>query len=136
MGADDEVINSIAVHISRRGHRGAALVAPPEVVRTDWTVDAIQTKTVRAIERCKVDGRRETRALSEHHIALARGSTPARVCGKSPNDQIIKSVTVHISRRGHRAAAIVTRIYAVQQKTVLAIEPCEINARSKTGGFA
>src|SRR5262249_19318042 len=116
-GPDDQVVEAVAVHVTRRAHRIAALVA---------RVDSVEPEAVAAIERRQVERSRPPPRLPEHHIALAGVAVAARGATERPDDQVVEAVAVHVPRRAHRKAAMVERVDAVEPEAVAAVQRREV----------
>jgi hypothetical protein len=90
---DDEVVEAVAVDVTRRGDRNAGLVV--HVLAMD------DEAAVAGRDRGEVDLGREARGLAEHHVAIAR--TFAGVAGSvakgCPDDEVVEAVAVDVAGR-------------------------------------
>ena len=99
-------------------------------------VDAVEAEAVAAIERGEIEARGKAASFAEHHIALPGTVVPVRIAFMGANDEIAKAVPIHVPGPGHRPAAVVPKIDAVEAEAVAAIERGEIEARSKASRLA
>ena len=124
IGADDQVVEAVAVDVARRGDGKPAPVKG---------IDAVEAEAVRAVERREVEARRKPRRLAEHDVALAGIGVRAWVAAKGADDDVGEAVAVDVPGRGDGATAKVTRIDAVEAEAVRAVERREIDRRRKLG---
>ena len=127
IGADDEVIIAIAIHIAGRGHGSAALVAGR---------NAIKPEAVAAIQAGKVERGGEAGGIAEDHIAGAGIAFAIRVGLIGADDHVSIAIAIHIAGRGCGPAQAVIRRNAIEPEAVAAIQTRKVNGSGKAAGLA
>ena len=92
-------------------------------------INAVESEAGRAVQGREVQRRPETARLSEHHIALARVAVPVRIAARSPDEQIVEAVAVHVPRARHRIAGAVLRINTVESEAGRAVQSAQVEHR-------
>ena len=91
-GADDQVIDAVAVHVARTIHRVATVVIG---------IDTVNDETVGSVEATERDRGAEPVGAAEHDVALAGTQPPVRRGMCRANDHVVVAVAVHIARGAH-----------------------------------
>jgi hypothetical protein len=121
---DNDIIHPVAIDVPSASDAKARVIE---------CVDAVHDKAVAAIEVRDVEGCGKPGAATEHDIALARPIETVWVRPPCDDDDIIQSIAVDVADAGDVPAGSVVYIGAVHDKTVTAIEVCQIEGCGKPG---
>ena len=96
-GADDQIVDAVAIDVARPAHRAAGTVT---------SRGALDDQVGVARE---VDGRGKALIGAEHHVAGAGIGTAVRVGTRGADDQIVDAIAIDVARPAHREAGVVIR---------------------------
>src|SRR5262245_26754962 len=129
-GADDQVVEAIAVDVAGRRHRAAREI--------DRILAVNDEAAIAGRHGGEVDLGGEARGLAEHHVAVAR-TVPciSGPLGKHcPDDEVGEAVAVDVAGRGYRPAGLIGRVLAVDNEAAVAGDRGEVDLRRKARGLA
>ena len=129
VGADDEVVEAVTVHVTGGGDR----IAGP-IIR----IRAVDHEAANPRSNVhEINGRRKARPAAEHHVAVtgtgARARRRAGTVGQvGPDDDVVEAVAIDVPGGGHRSAGAIVRIRAVDDEAANPRSNVhEINGRRK-----
>src|SRR5262249_10890511 len=112
-GADDQIVEAVAVHIAGRGDRCTGAVAAILAMEDEAALPRRHGG--------EVDGGGEAVGLAEHHVAVAgidlRIGSAVGVL--RADDQVAEAIAVHIAGGGNRGAGIILRVLAMDDEAAL-----------------
>ena len=104
-GADDQIIDAVAVDVARSVIRVADAVA--HIDGRNGGIDAVHAEAVRAVEALEVEADRRRRA--KDHEGGAGIRLTVRIVRPGPDDHVIDAVIVDVARIRHVPARMVAR---------------------------
>ena len=131
LGADDQVVEAVAVDVAGGGDRAAGQVAG---ILADDDEAAAAGGDVG-----QVDGRAKAAGPAEHHVAVAGVGfdIARRVAALGADDQVVEAVAVDVAGRGDRDAGPVVAILAEDCQTAAAGgDGCQVDGRAKAARLA
>ena len=111
-GADNEVINAIAIDISRAAHRTTG--ATP--------INAVEDKAIAAVKVGEIQVGVKALVAAKDHIAFPRGV----VSIEGTDDEVIDAITIDIPYAVYRTTGAVKLINAVEDKAIATVEVGEV----------